>query len=146
MQIITIECITKNEIKISINGEKLTGITAFSLEMKAGETEKYYIEKQIPPPKQQEVPLNNNTTNGQITRWWTIPKVIEGWKKEDPNTALCDSGLRRLVRNELVSHRNSGKMILVNVDEIKEYYKNGTGKPTEKIKPFRQKRDLKPIF
>lgn len=81
MQIITIECITKNEIKISINGEKLTGITAFSLEMKAGETEKYYIEKHIPPPKQQEVPLNNNTTNGQITRWWTIPKVIEVLKK-----------------------------------------------------------------
>lgn len=146
MQIITIECITKNEIKISINGEKLTGITAFSLEMKAGETEKYYIEKHIPPLKQQEVPLNNNTTNGQITRWWTIPKVIEVLKKEDPNTAICDSGIRRLVRNELISCRNSGKMILVNVDEIKEYYKNGTGKPTEKIKPFKQKRDLKPIF
>ena len=145
MQIIKIECITKNEIIIRMDDKELTNITGFSLEIKVGETERYYIEKQIPKPKEQETFLNH-TTNCQIERWWTIPKVVQEFKAEDPKTAICYSSIKRLVTDGVISHQKSGRTIHVNFDEIKEYYRNGGNKTTEKVKLLKQKRNFKPIF
>ena len=139
MQNISIDFVSQNDIRISIDGKKITDVTGFSLEIKVGETEKYCIEKNISKmPKQVE----NRKTN-QTEQWRKIPDALKELKEEDPKTAITECSIRDLVKTDKISSFKDGRVIKINLLELKEYYRSG-GKMARAIKPARPK--VEPIF
>ncbi len=129
MRNINIDFVSQNDVRISIDGEVLEDISGFSLKIKEGKIPKCFFEKKaFKELKKLEVIKNDKTP-----RLRSIPEAVKELKEEDPNTSITTSSVRSLVKEGKVLKYPKGKQIQVDLDEIKEYYRNG-GKMT-KIKP-----------
>ncbi len=129
MRNINIDFVSQNDVRISIDGEVLEDISGFSLKIKEGKIPKCFFEKKaFKELKKLEVIKNDKTP-----RLRSIPEAVKELKEEDPKTSITISSVRSLVKEGKVLKYPKGKQIQVDLDEIKEYYRNG-GKMT-KIKP-----------
>lgn len=137
MRNINIDFVSQNDVRISIDGEELEDISGFSLKIKEGKIPKCSVEKKaFKELKKLEV-----IRNDKIPILRSIPEAVKELKQEDPNTSITTSSIRSLVKEGKILKYPKGKQIQVDLDEIKEYYRNG-GKMT-KIKPSRK---LQAIF
>lgn len=137
MQNISIDFVSQNDVRISIDGEELEDISGFSLKIKEGKIPKCSVEKKaFKELKKLEV-----IRNDKIPILRSIPEAVKELKQEDPNTSITTSSIRSLVKEGKILKYPKGKQIQVDLDEIKEYYRN-EGKMT-KIKPSRK---LQAIF
>ena len=129
MRNINIDFVSQNDVRISIDGKALEDISVFSLKIKEGKNQKcFYGKKAFKELKKLEVIKNDKTP-----RLRSIPEAVKELKEEDPNTSITTSSIRSLVKESKILKYPKGKQIQVDLDEIKEYYRNG-GKMT-KIKP-----------
>ena len=129
MRNINIDFVSQNDVRISIDGEVLEDISVFSLKIKEGKNPKcFFGKKAFKELKKLEVIKNDKTP-----RLRSIPEDVKELKEEDPNTSITTSSIRSLVKESKILKYPKGKQIQVDLDEIKEYYRNG-GKMT-KIKP-----------
>lgn len=129
MRNINIDFVSQNDVRISIDGKELEDISGFSLKIKEGKIPKCSVEKKaFKELKKLEVIKNDKTP-----RLRSIPEAVKELKEEDPNTSITTSSIRSLVKESKILKYPKGKQIQVDLDEIKEYYRNG-GKMT-KIKP-----------
>ena len=129
MRNINIDFVSQNDVRISIDGKALEDISVFSLKIKEGKNPKCSVEKKaFKELKKLEVIKNDKTP-----RLRSIPEAVKELKEEDPKTSITISSVRSLVKEGKVLKYPKGKQIQVDLDEIKEYYRNG-GKMT-KIKP-----------
>ena len=129
MRNINIDFVSQNDVRISIDGETLEDISVFSLKIKEGKNPKCFFEKKaFKELKKLEVIKNDKTP-----RLRSIPEAVKELKEEDPKTSITISSVRSLVKEDKISKYPKGRQIQVDLDEIKEYYRNG-GKMT-KIKP-----------
>ena len=129
MRNINIDFVSQNDVRISIDGEELEDISGFSLKIKEGKIPKCSVEKKaFKELKKLEV-----IRNDKIPILRSIPEAVKELKEEDPKTSITTSSVRSLVKEGKVLKYPKGKQIQVDLDEIKEYYRNG-GKMT-KIKP-----------
>ena len=138
MQNISIDFVSQNDVRISIDGEKLEDISSFSLKIKEGKNpECSFKKKAFKELKKLEVIKNDKTP-----RLRSIPEVVKELKEEDPKTSITNSAIRILVKENKILKYPKGKHIQVDLDEKKEYYRNG-GK-TEKV--AKQKGKIQAIF
>ena len=128
MRHISIDFISQNDIRISIDGEKITDITGVLLEIKVNDTERYCIEKNA-PPKQEKA-----TSYAMVENWRTIPEAIRDLKAEDPKTAITDCSVRDLVKKGEIASIKSGSITKINLTELKEFFRNNS-KIKQTIKP-----------
>ena len=129
MRNINIDFVSQNDVRISIDGKALEDISVFSLKIKEGKNPKcFFGKKAFKELKKLEVIKNDKTP-----RLRSIPEAVKELKEEDPKTSITTSSVRSLVKEGKVLKYPKGKQIQVDLDEIKEYYRNG-GKMT-KIKP-----------
>ncbi|NDO46006.1 hypothetical protein [Clostridium sp. MD294] len=129
MRNISIDFISQNDVRISIDGKELEDISGFSLKIKEGKIPKCSVEKKaFKELKKLEV-----IRNDKIPILRSIPEAVKELKEEDPKTSITTSSVRSLVKEGKVLKYPKGKQIQVDLDEIKEYYRNG-GKMT-KVKP-----------
>ena len=129
MRNINIDFVSQNDVRISIDGEVLEDISGFSLKIKEGKIPKCFFEKKaFKELKKLEVIKNDKTP-----RLRSIPEAVKELKEEDPKTSITTSSVRSLVKEGKVLKYPKGKQIQVDLDEIKEYYRNG--EKMTKIKP-----------
>ncbi len=129
MRNINIDFVSQNDVRISIDGEVLEDISGFSLKIKEGKIPKCFFEKKaFKELKKLEVIKNDKTP-----RLRSIPEAVKELKEEDPKTSITISSVRSLVKEGKVLKYPKGKQIQVDLDEIKEYYRNG--EKMTKIKP-----------
>lgn len=137
MRNINIDFVSQNDVRISIDGEELEDISGFSLKIKEGKNPKCFFEKKaFKELKKLEVIRNDKTP-----RLRSIPEAVKALKEEDPKTSITMSAIRSLVKEGKILKYPKGKQIQVDLDEIKEYYRNG-GKMTK----VKSKGKLQAIF
>lgn len=83
MRSISVDFISKNDIRISIDGEKITDVAGFSLEIKEGEVPSYSIQKNV-FPKTKEIDKKETSL---CSLWRTIPQAAKAFKEKDSKTA-----------------------------------------------------------
>jgi hypothetical protein len=126
MRNISIDFISQNDVRISIDGRELEDISGFSLKIKEGKIPKCSVEKKaFKELKELEVIKNDKTP-----RLRSIPDAAKIFKKEDPETSITMSSIRSLVKEDKILKYPKGKQIQVDLDEIKEYYRS-IGKVTK---------------
>lgn len=137
MRNINIDFVSQNDVRISIDGEELEDVASFSLKIKEGKNPKCSVEKKaFKELKKLEVIRNEKTP-----RLRSIPEAVKALKEEDPKTSITMSAIRSLVKEGKILKYPKGKQIQVDLDEIKEYYRNG-GKMTK----VKSKGKLQAIF
>lgn len=137
MRNISIDFVSQNDVRISIDGEELEDVASFSLKIKEGKNPKCSVEKKaFKELKKLEVIRNEKTP-----RLRSIPEAVKALKEEDPKTSITMSAIRSLVKEGKILKYPKGKQIQVDLDEIKEYYRNG-GKMTK----VKSKGKLQAIF
>ena len=137
MRNISIDFVSQNDVRICIDGEELEDISGFSLKIKEGKIPKCSVEKKaFKELKKLEVIRNDKTP-----RLRSIPEAVKALKEEDPKTSITMSAIRSLVKEGKILKYPKGKQIQVDLDEIKEYYRNG-GKMTK----VKSKGKLQAIF
>lgn len=55
----------------------------------------------------------------------TIRETLLELKTQDPNTPISECYLRRLIKQEVIPHYNSGRRLFVNLDDVYRYFNNG---------------------
>ena len=53
----------------------------------------------------------------------TIPKVVMLIKEHDPDSAITEYGLRLAIKKDQIRHRNIGRRIVVDLDDVLDYYR-----------------------
>lgn len=107
------------------------------MKIKEGKIPKCSVEKKaFKELKKLEVIRNEKTP-----RLRSIPEAVKALKEEDPKTSITMSAIRGLVKEGKILKYPKGKQIQVDLDEIKEYYRNG-GKMTK----VKSKGKLQAIF
>ena len=137
MRNISIDFISQNDVRISIDGRELEDISGFSLKIKEGKIPKCSLEKKaFKELKKLEV-----IRNDKIPILRSIPEAVKELKQEDPNTSITTSSVRSLVKEDKILKYPKGKQIQVDLDEIKEYYRN-----IGKITKVKSKGKIQAIF
>lgn len=134
MRNISIDFITKDDISIRIDGEKLEDVSGFSLEIKKGEMPKYTVEKML---FQQQIETVKVEKSPQLR---TIKEAVKELKEEDKNTTITEYAIRELVNQHKIPFSHKGKAKVVDLNVIKKYF-SGEEIPKEKFK-----RRIEPIF
>ena len=137
MRNISIDFISQNDVRICIDGEELEDISGFSLKIKEGKIPKCFFEKKAFKELKKLEAIKNNKT----PRLRSIPEAVKELKEEDPNTSITTSSVRSLVKEGKVLKYPKGKQIQVDLDEIKEYYRN-----IGKITKVKSKGKIQAIF
>lgn len=57
-----------------------------------------------------------------MTKIRSIRQVVEVIKEEDKDTAITESAIRRLIREEKIPVKRIGKKMLLNIDTVKAYF------------------------
>lgn len=55
----------------------------------------------------------------------TIRETLSELKTQDPNTPISECYLRRLIKQEVIPHYNSGRRLFVNLDDVYKYFNSG---------------------
>ena len=70
-----------------------------------------------------------------IPRMRTAPGALEIIKAQDPETAVTEHYIRRLIRTGAIPHVDVGRKKLVNVDQLLSYLERETPQPEREAKP-----------
>lgn len=135
MRNISIDFISQNDIRISIDGKRLENVSCFLLEVREGEIPKYTIEKML-YQKQLEVVKNDKTP-----QFRTIKEAVEELKKEDAKTAITEYTVRQLINQNKIPFSLKGRTKVVDLNVLKTYF-SGDGKIPKAI----QRGKIEPIF
>ena len=136
MRSISVDFISKNDIRISIDGEKITDVAGFSLEIKEGEVPSYSIQKNV-FPKTKEIDKKETSL---CSLWRTIPQAAKAFKEKDSKTAITDSLIRRLLAENKIKGKpkaEGSKVMMVDLNEIRSYFDSDSKTTkTAKLKPI----------
>lgn len=70
-----------------------------------------------------------------IPRMRTAPGALEIIKAQDPETAVTEHYIRRLIRTGAIPHVDVGRKKLVNVDQLLSYLERETPQPEREVGP-----------
>lgn len=138
MRHISIDFISRNDIRICIDGEKIADVAGFSLEIKEGESPSYSIQKNV-FPKTKEKGLLKQSSKKEISLWRTVRQAAKALQEEDPKTAITDSVIRRLMAEDAIKSKpkaKGSKVRLVDLNEIKRYFDDDSDNIKQRIKPI----------
>ncbi len=123
---ISIEFMESEEVKIFIDGEEQKEIATFELKVEEGEV--IYSTRYKMSYKKDDI----SKMLGE-TRIRTIQKAMEGIRKIDPDTRISEASVRKNIRNGNIPSQKEGKIYLVDMLDIIEFYKNNKTKKEEKL-------------
>lgn len=70
-----------------------------------------------------------------IPRMRTAPGALKIIKAQDPETAVTEHYIRRLIRTGAIPHVDVGRKKLVNVDQLLSYLERETPQPEREVRP-----------
>lgn len=70
-----------------------------------------------------------------IPRMRTAPGALEIIKAQDPETAVTEHYIRRLIRTGAIPHVDVGRKKLVNVDQLLSYLEQEAPQPEREVGP-----------
>lgn len=70
-----------------------------------------------------------------IPRMRTAPGALEIIKAQDPETAVTEHYIRRLIRTGAIPHVDVGRKKLVNVDQLLRYLEREAPQPEREARP-----------
>lgn len=70
-----------------------------------------------------------------IPRMRTAPGALEIIKAQDPETAVTEHYIRRLIRTGAIPHVDVGRKKLVNVNQLLSYLEQETPQPEREARP-----------
>lgn len=70
-----------------------------------------------------------------IPRMRTAPGALEIIKAQDPETAVTEHYIRRLIRTGAIPHVDVGRKKLVNVDQLLSYLEQEMPQPEREARP-----------
>ena len=70
-----------------------------------------------------------------IPRMRTAPGALEIIKAQDPETAVTEHYIRRLIRTGAIPHVDVGRKKLVNVDQLLSYLEQEMPQPEREVRP-----------
>lgn len=70
-----------------------------------------------------------------IPRMRTAPGTLEIIKAQDPETAVTEHYIRRLIRTGAIPHVDVGRKKLVNVDQLLSYLEQEMPQPEREVGP-----------
>lgn len=70
-----------------------------------------------------------------IPRMRTAPGALKIIKAQDPETAVTEHYIRRLIRTGAIPHVDVGRKKLVNVDQLLSYLERETPQPEREVGP-----------
>lgn len=70
-----------------------------------------------------------------IPRMRTAPGALEIIKAQDPETAVTEHYIRRLIRTGAIPHVDVGRKKLVNVDQLLRYLEREVPQPEREARP-----------
>lgn len=70
-----------------------------------------------------------------IPRMRTAPGALEIIKAQDPETAVTEHYIRRLIRTGAIPHVDVGRKKLVNVDQLLSYLEQEMSQPEREARP-----------
>lgn len=70
-----------------------------------------------------------------IPRMRTAPGALEIIKAQDPETAVTEHYIRRLIRTGAIPHVDVGRKKLVNVDQLLSYLEQEMPQPEREVGP-----------
>lgn len=70
-----------------------------------------------------------------IPRMRTAPGALEIIKAQDPETAVTEHYIRRLIRTGAIPHVDVGRKKLVNVDQLLSYLEREAPQPEREVGP-----------
>lgn len=71
--------------------------------------------------------INFNSNQQKIPRMRTVHEAAAELKKLDPNTAVTEYHIRRLVLDGILPRIKAGKKYLINLDSLLEYFNGKEG-------------------
>ena len=141
MQNISIDFISQNDIRISIDGKKIENISSFSLKIKEGKNPKCVFEKKAFKEQNQLEVIKGN----KVPQLRTIREAVEALKKEDTETAITEYAVRQLINQNKIPFSFKGRTKVVDLNVLKSYF-SGEGKTPKVIKRKIEPAYIEPIF
>lgn len=114
MHRISIDFVSRNDIRIYIDDEKLENVAGFLLEIQEGKEPKCSIDRNIFPKKD----LEGIDTQ---KKWRTVKGAVDTLRAEDSETAITETLIKDLIKKGEISVYKNGVKYMVDLEEIKRH-------------------------
>ena len=83
----------------------------------------------------------SQTNTKETKQYRTIPKAVKEIRENDPNSAITEYGIRLAIKKEQIRFKNIGKRIVVDLEEVQNYYGGMNVVPAKKKDSLARKKD-----